>query len=177
MVRASFSSGRILGQYLAAFIISIMGIAGAFFFGVSQPFPTNLLAAFGSLLASGWLVFKVARNDYQWIETDPTSIRAKHLYTRRIVERPIADIEEIRTIVFPFRTPGTVVAEKLLGRVRGLVITFRDHRNTLLVSRSDPAMTNAKELMEAIIYRMAQQRKIQLEIVDLEGQPLVKRIY
>jgi hypothetical protein len=38
-------------------------------------------------------------------------------------------------------------------------------------------MTNAKELIEAIVYRMAEKAAITAEIVNLEGKPLVRRIY
>ena len=38
-------------------------------------------------------------------------------------------------------------------------------------------MTNAKELVEAIVYRMRERGEVDAEIVNLNGKPLVRRIY
>lgn len=61
------------------------------------------------------------------------------------------------------------------GRVRGFEIRFAG-ATPIRVYRADPAMTNVRELMEAIVARMAETRKIGTEIINLEGTPLVQRL-
>ena len=91
-------------------------------------------------------------------------------------EHAIGDIESLTTIVNLVRRVETVIQEKLLGRVRGMEIRFRGQTASLLVMRSDPAMTNAKELIEAIVYRMRQVGELDYEIVDFAGKPLLRQI-
>ena len=43
--------------------------------------------------------------------------------------------------------------------------------------RADPAMTNARELIEAIVYRMSETREVQTELVNFAGNPLVRSIH
>jgi hypothetical protein len=69
------------------------------------------------------------------------------------------------------------LTEALIGRVRGVEIRFRDKRTPIRISRADPAMTHAKELIEAIAYRMSEIGEIDAEVVEFEGKPLVRRIY
>jgi len=38
-------------------------------------------------------------------------------------------------------------------------------------------MTNAQELVEAIIYRMSKTAELDAEIIDCEGIPLIRRIF
>jgi hypothetical protein len=56
------------------------------------------------------------------------------------------------------------------------MIRFKDHRTPLQVSRADPAMRNARELIEAIVYRMTVMGEVDVEVINLEGRPLVRRI-
>jgi len=56
-------------------------------------------------------------------------------------------------------------------------IHFRGRQLPLRVIRSDPAMTNAKELIEAIVYRMQQSGEIDYEIVDFAGKPLLRKVF
>jgi hypothetical protein len=176
VIRAAYSPASVIGQYIASLLVACMGIGAAFLFGVTTAFPVDIAGAIIPLLLCGFLIVKMTRNDCLWVELDCMTIRGRHLYTRRIVERSIADIREIRTVTIAHRSPEAVVAEKLLGRVRGMIIEFQDGR-TFYISRNDPAMISAKELMEGIIYRLMEQRKIQLDVVELEGTPLVRRIY
>ena len=80
-------------------------------------------------------------------------------------------------MVYPIRRVETVIMEKFLGRVKGIEIRFRDRRTPLRILRSDPAMTNAKELIEAILYRMSQIRPIDADVIQFAGQPLVRNIH
>ncbi len=176
-VRAFLPWGHVIGQYLATGLMSAFGLGIAVLFALTLPFPFNLPAAVAAIALFGSLVYFVTRNDYGWVELEGDVIRAKHLYTRRIVERPLEEIHDLLTLVIQVRTLTVVLTEAWLGRIRGVEIRFRDRRTPLRISRSDPAMRNAKELVEAIIYRMWEIGPVGAEIVPLEGKPLVRRIY
>ncbi len=129
------------------------------------------MAAAVPLVGFGYIVYRATGNVYAWIELDGDTLRAKHLYTRRVVERTIGEIEELRTLVF------NTLEALLLGRIRRITIRFRDWRTPLAVSRADPAMTNAKELIEAVVYRMSEYGEIDTEIAIWMGKPFIRRIY
>lgn len=177
LVRAYFSTGHIIGQYIATGLLMLFGLGLAALFTFTLPFPINLLAApaaLGLFATGAWFV---GRNDYAWVELDGNTLRARHLYTGQTHERSIAEIDHLQTLVFQVQNLATTLVNAWLGRVRGIMIHFRDRRRPLLVSRVDPKMTNAQQLMEAIVYRMSQHAEIDAEIVTLRGSPLVKRIY
>lgn len=176
-VRASFTWGTIFGQYLATFLMSAFGLGIAALFAFTLPMPLNFIAAPAVLAAFGVAVYFATRKDYAWVELDGRTIRARHLYTRRIVERPIDEVEDLLTLVFQVRNLTTILAEKMVGRVRGIRIRFRDGRTPLTVCRADPKMKNAKEVIEAIIYRLWESGPVEAEIVDFDGAPLIRRIY
>jgi hypothetical protein len=152
-----------------------MGLAALFAF--TLPFPINLLAAPAGLALFAGGAYFVGRNDYAWVELDGNTLRARHLYTGRTHERSIQEIDHLQTLVFQVQTLATTIVDAWLGRVRGIVIHFRDARWPLLVSRIDPKMTNAQQLMEAIVYRMSELAPIDAEIVDHRGAPLIKRMF
>jgi hypothetical protein len=176
-VRAYFSWGHLVGQYLGTAIVASVALGIVLLFALTLPFPANALTAALTLIGFVYFVYLVTRNDYAWIELDGEALRAKHLYTRRLVERSVADIEDLLTIVFQVRTAATLITEAWLGRVRGIMIRFYDQRTPLQVCRADPAMKNAKELIEAIIYRMSQKGEVDAEVINLAGKPLIRRIY
>ena len=176
-IRAAFSPLTRLGQYLFSFIFSVGGLATVAVFAIGLRFPMNLLAAGAMLAALAYVIFRVTQHDYAWVELDGHSLRAKHLYTGRVVLRSIDEIEDLLTMVFLRRSLTTRITDAWIGRVRAIRIRFQDARTPLVVCRADPKMTNAKELIEAIAYRMAERRAIDAEIIDLEGRPLVRRIY
>lgn len=176
-VRACLPLRHVIGQYLATCLIASGGGAMALLFGLFSPFPTNILGTSAMLALFGYIVFRAMHNDYIWVELDGEKIRAKHLYTRRVVERSIEEIEDLLTLVFQHRTLETIVTDAWLGRIRGIMVRFRDRRTPLQVSRTDPAMTNAKELVEAIVYRMQKSNEVDAEIINFNGKPLVRRIY
>lgn len=105
------------------------------------------------------------------------TLRARHLYTGRIVERSIEEVDDLLTLVNQARTLTTAITEAWLGRVRGIKIRFRDRRTPLEVGRADPGMHQAKELIEAIVYRMAEKCPLDVEVVNFQGQPLIRRIF
>ncbi|MEX2559618.1 MAG: hypothetical protein WD403_06865 [Pirellulales bacterium] len=175
-VRGYLPWGHVIGQYLGTCLMSGLGIGVALLFALGLPFPVNIAAA-APLAGFGYIVYRATRNDYTWVELDGEKLRAKHLYTRRVVERSIEEIEDLLTLVFQVRTAETLITEAWLGRVRGIMIRFRDKRTPLQVARADPAMKNAKELIEAIVFRMSEKGEVDAEVIDLEGKPLIRRIH
>ena len=176
-VRAFLPWGHVIGQYIATGLMAAFGLGIAVLFALTLDFPLNLLGAVAPLALAGTLIYFVTRSDYGWVELDGDVIRAKHLYTRRVVERPLEEIQDLLTMVIQVRTLAVVVTEAWLGRIRGVEIRFRDGRTPLRIVRSDPAMRNAKELVEAIIYRMWEKGPVGAEITPFAGKPLVRRIY
>jgi hypothetical protein len=176
-VRAYFSGARVFGQYSMTVFVAALGLGLALLFALLMPWKLSLPGCPAALAGFGVLVYLAVRNDYGTIELAGNSLRAKHLYTGHMRERSIADIESLTTIVYQVRRAETVITEKLLGRVRGIDIHFRGEALPLRVMRSDPAMTNAQQLIEAIVYRMQQTGEIDYEITDFAGKPLLRKIF
>lgn len=176
-VRAYFSTGRVIGQYIGTILMSLVGLGTLALVALLLPWPLNALGTCAVLMSFGSIVYFATHNDYRWVELSGNALRAGHLYTGRVVERPIAEIASLDTMVMPIRRAETVVIECLLGRIKGVEIRFRDQRTPLRVMRSDPAMTNAQQLIEAVIYRMAQRAEVDAEVVKFNGQPLVRKIH
>jgi hypothetical protein len=176
-IRSFLSTGRIVGQFIGTGIVSALGVGLIVLFALTMPLPLCLLACASALVGFGSFVYLATHNDYRWVELEGNLLRAKHLYTGRTIERSVDEIESLGTMVYQVRRLETVVIEKLLGRVKGVEIRFRDRRTPLRILRADPAMTNAKELIEAVLYRMMQIRELDAEIVNFGGQPLVRNIH
>ena len=177
VIRSFLSTGRILGQYLATFLICSIGLGVAALFVSTMPPWLGLLGCFAALTGFGFFVHFVMRDGYRWVELDGDILRAKHLHTGRVVERSVDQIESLGVMVH--HAAGrvqTVILEKLLGRVKAIVVRFRDHRDPIPVQLSDPAMTHAAELIEAILHRMTRIRELDVEIADHNGKPLIRSI-
>ncbi len=175
-VRSCFSSGQIMTQYLMSGAIVALGLLGGMACLVKLPAPLSW-GALGVIGIVEVIIFYLAiRNDYAWVELDGRTLRAQHLYTRKVIERSVDDIDELYTNVYKMKSAATVISDKLLGRVRGVTVRFKDKRTPLRICRVDPAMENARELIEAIIFRMAEKRQVKAEICDVDGKPLVSRI-
>jgi hypothetical protein len=177
-----FSGARVFGQYLATSIAAGLGLGLALLFAFTLPLALALLACPAALAGFGTFIYLVTRNDYGWIELQGNTLRARHLYTRRTIEHSVADIDNLTTMVNAVMVNAvsrleTHILEKLLGRVRGIEIRFRGEPMPLRVIRSGPAMTGAKELIEAIVYRMQHMGELDYEIVDFAGKPLLRKIY
>lgn len=177
IVRAYFTRGHVIGQYFGTCLMASLGMGMTAVFALTLPSPANLLAAALSLAGFPFILYLANRNDYIWVELNGATLRAKHLYTRHVVERPIEEIEDLLALVTLVRTVEVLIVEAWLGRIRGILIRFSDKRTPLQICRADPAMTNARELIEAIIYRMAERGEVDAEIVNLEGTPLIRRIF
>lgn len=177
-VRAYFPGWQVFGQYAATGLMSLFGLGFATLAALTMPLPANVLVAVAALAGIGFLVHFVTRNDYAWIELDGDTLRAKHLYTGRVIERSVDEIKDLLTLVIAVRTATTMLVDAWLGRVRGVEIRFRDGRTPLRVQRTDPAMKNARELIEAVISRMAERGEVDAEITHPQGgQPLLRRVY
>ena len=176
-IHCYFSATRVFGQYLATFLVVAVGFGLAVLYAFAMPLRLSLLSCPAALAGFGVFIYLATRNDYGRIELQGSMFRAKHLYTGHILEHAIGDIESLTTMVNVVRRAEAVIHEKLLGRVRGIEIRFRNQQTPLRVMRSDPAMTNARELIEAIVYRMRQVREIDYEVVDFAGKPLLRRIF
>ena len=176
-VRCFFSRGRVVGQYIATAIVSTLGLGFAVLFALAMTMPLNLLGCAAALAGFGAFVYLATHHDYRWVELEGNTIRAKHLYTGRIIERSVEEIECLGTMVYQVKQLATVVMEKLLGRVKGIEIRFRDGRTPLRILRADPAMTNASAFIEAVLYRMSRVGELDATMVVLDGQPLVRNIH
>jgi hypothetical protein len=185
MVRCYLPWGDVIGQYVSTGVLSALVIYIALILVVELPLPFNLLTASAPLVVAGYGIYAWARNQYFSVELCGRTLRARHLYTWREIERSVQDIEELTTLLYPvvnaFDEIGNVmegVTQLFLGRVRGVAIHFRDKRDPVVeISRARPAMRNAKELIEAVLYRMEEVGAVDAEIILLDGKPLVQRIY
>lgn len=176
-VRCFLSTGRVVGQWIGTGLVGSVGVALAVVFTVFFPPPLSLLATAATLVAFAAFVHLATHNDYRWIELDGNTLRARRLYTGRTIERSIDEIDSLTTMVYQVGGDTTAVLEALLGRVKGVELRFRDQRTPLRILRADPAMTNAAELIEALLYRMRQQRELDTEVVNWVGKPLVRRVW
>ena len=177
IVRAYFPRGTMFSQYLGTLFFSGLAIALSGFLALYLPSPLNLLGSSCVLGLNGLWIYGVIRNDYAWIELEGDTLRARHLYTGRVVERSVDEIEDLLTNVLQIHDVTARIVEAWIGRVRGITIRFRDKRTPFPVSRTDPAMKNAKELIEAVIYRMWERGGVDAEFIDIEGRPLIQRVY
>jgi hypothetical protein len=176
-VRCYLPWGHIIGQYAFTSVMAGFGIGIGVLFAFTLPIPANVLASATALGGFGYLIYFATRNDYSWVELDGETLRAKHLYTQRVIKRTIDEIEDLLTLVFQIRTAATRITESWLGRVRGVEIRFRDKRTPFRVSRADPKMRNAKKLIEAIVFRMSEKGEVDAEMIELEGKPMIRRIH
>ena len=88
----------------------------------------------------------MGRHDYAWIELTENKLRARHLYSWRIFEFPLDEVDRLEAYDL---APGISFAMK------GAVIRLWDERQRLWIPIADPAMKNAKELIAAINDRLA----------------------
>src|SRR5262249_50928983 len=150
-IRAHFSTGRVIGQYIGTAIVLAIGVGLSVLMLLTLPWWLSLPGSGAALSTFGIFAYLATRDDYRWVELQDNTLRAKHLYTGRTIERVVNDIESLATIVNLAQNATTALVEGLLGRIRAIEIRFRDRRTPLRISRADPAMTNARELIEAVL--------------------------
>jgi hypothetical protein len=186
-VRSEMTAGHAFGQYLMSFIMSC-GCGGMFLGAGALMF--NAARREGKLndpmLLGGEVVFLlcaaffigltafVAVRSNRWVELDGDIIRAKNLYTGRIVEKSVWDTNEIMTEVFLVASAAVHITEMFQGRVRGFAIRFSDLPKGIKVYR--PEMQNVAELIQAIAAKLQERGEVVPEIINFEGRPMVRRL-
>src|SRR5260370_29503659 len=103
-IRCYLPWGHVIGQYVVTSVMAGFGIGIGVLFALTLPFPVNALASSATLACFGYIVYLAARNDYSCGELDGDKLRARHLYTRRVIERSIRDIEDLLTLALQIRT-------------------------------------------------------------------------
>lgn len=176
-VRAEFPFTRIAAEYFCTILVSSIGIGLAVVFALTLSQPIAPLACAATLLSFAAIVYFATHNDYKCVELDGDTLRARHLYMGWTIQRSIRDIDSVHTIVHMGGDPGVAVMVAMLGRVMGVEIYFRNVREPLPIRRANPAMTNAHELIEAVLYRMSQLGELETDIVDRDGRPLVRSVH
>jgi hypothetical protein len=173
-VRCFLSRGQAICQCIAFGLVFSLGLAMAVALALGMPFPINLLICPAPVLCFGYPIGVVTRSVYGWVELDGGVLRARHLYTRRVIERPVEEIADLLTCVL---LGNQVVVAAWLGRICGIKIRFRDGRTPIDILRTVPAMRNAREFIEALIFRMRQVAPLDTEVTLLHGKPLIRRIF
>jgi hypothetical protein len=176
-VCAYYSRRGLFIQYSITLLIAGIGLGLAVLLALYLPLILSILGCVAVLAGFGVFIYLNTRNDYGFIELQDITLRAKHMYTGRIMVRHIDEIESLTTLLYQGRYMEAVIAEKMLGRVRGIDIHFQGEEYPLRIMRNDPTMTNAKELIEAIVYRMQQMGELDYEIINHAGKPLLRRIF
>jgi hypothetical protein len=176
-VRAGFGRGTIIGQWVALILFGILPILLGLLLLVVVPVLSVRLGlfAFLTLLGAG-LIFLIARDANAWVELDGHTLRWKHMFTGRVRERDVGEVEEITTLVLMMKTLTVRIHEGIFGRIRGFEFRFPDMRQGVRIWRADPKMSNVAELIEAVVSRMYERGEVVPEIINLDGKPLVKRL-
>lgn len=177
VVRCYLTPGRIAGQYFATLLIAGVGAGLAALCFYYLPGALGLLGGSAMVAGFGMLIYLGTRNDYRWIELAGEQLRARHLYTGGLVERPLAEVESLLTLVLSGASMEGQVIQALLGRVKGVRIQFAGGDTPLTVTRSDPAMTNGQQLIEAVVYKLSQLSELDAEVVDFDGAPLLRSMH
>jgi hypothetical protein len=124
VVRCYLTPGRIAGQYFATLLIAGVGAGLAALCFYYLPGSLGLLGGTAMVCGFGMLIYLGTRNDYRWIELSGEQLRARHLYTGGLVERPLAEVESLLTLVLSGASMEGQVIQALLGRVKGVRIQF-----------------------------------------------------
>jgi hypothetical protein len=161
IVRSYLTSAQIAGQYLCSGLVLSFGLAIGFSSMFELSFPANLIIGPGIIDLWAFGLWFLYRRDYAWVELDGDTLRARHLYTRRVIERSVDEIEDL-IAVLPHR---------------GFEIRFQDKRLPLRIQRVDPAMKNATELIASVISRMVQRADLDADLMSYCGDRLIRRIY
>ena len=180
-VRSAMRTKTIVGQWIASGIfIGIPALAALILLAVAAFAPIQMMsrgicAGIGVFLgAIAALLFSIANRDNQWVELDGDILRAKALYTGRIIEKPVRELNDVLTEVIMVRTLTVKIVEGLNGRIRGFAFRFHDIPKGLKIVR--PEMTNVAELVAAVIAKMGEYGELSPEIINFEGKPMVRRV-
>jgi hypothetical protein len=89
---------------------------------------------------------------YQWVELDADVIHGRRFWTRQTVEHRVDQISAIVPLGAVVQTIHNVIADRLLGSIRGYEIRFKDGGRRITLVRHD--MANVDALIEALVDRM-----------------------
>jgi hypothetical protein len=177
VVRSVMPWWHVLVQYTFTGFVLLFGLGTAAGLALLLPAGVGVPAAALAFTGTIGLIYVVCRHDIAWVELDAETIRAKHLYTRWVWERSVGEIADLLTITYPFGSVEAGLIEAALGRFRGVQVRFRDGRRPLCIYRADPGMRQARQLIEAILYRMTERGPVDVELTDRGGHPMVRRIF
>lgn len=186
-VRSELTRGNIFGQYLMTFLMLggcagpflvfgiIAAIVGLHSWGTKYAVLIIGLPVMGSLACFlVWVTMKVVNRSNRWVELDGDIVRAKNLYTGKLTERRVAEIEEITTEVYLVANAAVRLTELFQGRVRGFAIKFPDLPEGIRVYR--PEMNNVEGLIQAIAAKMSEHGSVAPEVINFEGRPMIRRL-
>ena len=174
-VRASFSLPQMLAQWLGTGVMTCVGLGIAFaLWHLPDPWPVPA-ALFGAI-AGGYIVWRGTRLDLAWVELEGTTLRSRHLYTSRERERDLSEVSEIVPVVLSRVAMETRIAGALWGRIKAFLIRFEDGGAPIQICCTDPAMRNARELMQAILFQLSELGELHADVRSVEGSPLIVRI-
>ncbi|QJW94273.1 hypothetical protein [Frigoriglobus tundricola] len=176
-IRCFLSPGRIRTKYVGAAILTVMGLGLAALFVILVPTQAGLPGCAASIAAFGVYLYLATRHVYRWVELDGDVIRSKHLYTGRIVERPIDEIDYLYSWGLQNGSLETVNLASLLALVGGMEIRFRDRPTPIPIMHADPAFLHAAPFLEAVIARMARVRPLDASFVRLGPRPHLCAVY
>jgi len=134
------------------------------------------LAAVGVFALGGYILWAGTKDVFSWVELNGTTFRARHFYYRYELECLVEEIAEVRPR-YRDRTAQGQILSHILGPMWGVRVFVRGSRQPVAVYFNDPAMTNAKELVEAVLYHMNKLGNVSVESVQLNNKPKVQRIY
>jgi hypothetical protein len=176
-IRSSLTKGNIFGQWIAFVLFGVGPLLLGIFLLIVVPVLSIRLGLAGFLCGLGLILgFFIARDVNEWVELDGDTLRWKHLFTRRVHERKIYEIEAIVTLTLAMRTVTVLIVEGIYGRIKGFEFRFPGMKQGIRVFRADPTMTHVRELLEGVIAQMYQYGEVVPEIVELDGKPLVRRL-
>ncbi len=162
-IRAFFTTGRAVGQFIGTAVMLAIGIAMLVFinrFTPAPPLQMRLIASASAFVAFASIIFQAVRLDHRWVELDGDKIRARHLYTAGVSEWSIAEIRGIAA----------------RGR-KGTEILFKNRRRPIRVTYFDPAMTNADDLIRAVVERMGKHKAVIAEFFDPDEKTRIRFAY
>lgn len=177
VIRSRLTTANIVGQWIAFLMFGL----GPFLLGLLLlavvPILEVRLGVGGFLCVLGLILgFLIARDVNEWVELDGSAFRWKHLFTWQVNERAVSELESIETLTLAFKTHGTEIIEAMYGRIKGFEFRFPHMKQGVRIFRTDPTMTNVRELVEAVVARMYQYGDVVPDMENFEGTPLVRRL-
>ncbi len=176
-IRSSLSTSAIIGQWVAFFLFGISPNLLGLVFLTLMPAPLmGISMGICFCLFGGIMGYLIAHDVNEWVEIDGDTLRWRQLFTRQVDEHHVGELAEILTLTLAVRTLTVRIVEGIYGRIKGFEFRFPDMKRGVRVFRADPAMTNVRELLEAVITKMYEFGDVEPEVIELEGSPLIRRL-